>query len=608
MMRYWRIALLSLLLSLGLTAGHSAARGQSEFKQLGTADKEISNSVTERTGDEINPNPYPTATSADLEKEAQAQRLAQEKAALQKELRSLTVENARISQEKSQLIESASQKILWTQWLVGLLSLVILASLFSFWRLHIQNEFRKGMQSIKNTAQRFQDSMLSFIDTSQLDTLSAVSSFGTSAAGFTNTHDELITEGNHDTQTAKTFAPDTTIKHPNAAYPSPSQEAPANAEQKQQRFYRSRDALQTNSEMLREATLPPTIKLNTKDDFSHIKGFVDAWLRVYQPTTDIDGSEFESSLDERDEKNSGTISLPIEKPTSPDAWLKICDQYRDCNDHANYEATRKKIRQLFNVRVYAWDQDFQSTERNLNDFPHIAKKILELWQGDEVSTYLERLLSNTRIGARSGFDRVLYQQLEALFLLTKEKNRPRQVKDLKQLASAQFLFAETQADTAQTLPSAEINLPKIEAAPTLPAASERAAPQALIHLPEIQHYETDLAVAQIKKIEEISQEKLAILKPAMQAHPATLTTPATPSTTTPASTKEEKSLLSPIEVRMRLALAYLDMGDTEGACLLLEDVIKDAIGDAKQQAQALLHSIEEKQTRICGNSEEIYFS
>ncbi len=71
---------------------------------------------------------------------------------------------------------------------------------------------------------------------------------------------------------------------------------------------------------------------------------------------------------------------------------------------------------------------------------------------------------------------------------------------------------------------------------------------------------------------------------------------------------EEKFLLSPYEVRLKLAVAYLEIGDSEGACLLLEDVIRDAPEDQKQHAQRLLLSIEAKQVRYCGNSEEIYFN
>jgi FimV-like protein len=57
---------------------------------------------------------------------------------------------------------------------------------------------------------------------------------------------------------------------------------------------------------------------------------------------------------------------------------------------------------------------------------------------------------------------------------------------------------------------------------------------------------------------------------------------------------DQKTILTPYEIRLKLALAYVEMGDSEGACLLLEDVIRDAPADQKHHAQRLLKSIEEK--------------
>ena len=40
---------------------------------------------------------------------------------------------------------------------------------------------------------------------------------------------------------------------------------------------------------------------------------------------------------------------------------------------------------------------------------------------------------------------------------------------------------------------------------------------------------------------------------------------------------EDKFMLSPFEVRIKLAVAYTEIGDHEGAILLLEEVIQDAL-------------------------------
>ena len=71
---------------------------------------------------------------------------AAQRAKLEQELRSLLAENSRINQEKIQFLESQSQRVFWTKCLIGFLILMMLVSLFSFWRLHVQHKFQTGLE------------------------------------------------------------------------------------------------------------------------------------------------------------------------------------------------------------------------------------------------------------------------------------------------------------------------------------------------------------------------------------------------------------------------------------------------------------------------------
>lgn len=47
-------------------------------------------------------------------------------------------------------------------------------------------------------------------------------------------------------------------------------------------------------------------------------------------------------------------------------------------------------------------------------YPHIGKRLLELWETDEVGDYIDKLLGDTRGGSRAGFPEDVVAMLEAL--------------------------------------------------------------------------------------------------------------------------------------------------------------------------------------------------
>jgi FimV-like protein len=451
---------------------------------------------------------------------------------LHQEVNALLAENSRINQEKKSLLESDAQKIFWTQCLVGLMSLFMLISLFSFWRLHAKAAFNNGLAELSTGLRQFQDSILSFIDTRQLAHNSVVSSF----------HSSVMEQG---------------------------------------------------PETLQTATITKTnLNPNTEQEMSQVKNFVDAWLNVYTPGSSAHDRYVETT------KN---------RPTSPLPWLSMIKGFRQENDQSNFESIRKEIKKLFNINVPSWNDLNDEGQKQIADYPHVLNKILELWHGDNIATYLERLLANSRINGRQGFDITLYEHLENLMKLANDPNRPRDLEQLKKLPLAAFLFANAHsaanasinsakhAKSAQTSQSAITEKTNISAANSSDIATQASSnADASSILESISTaYALETASSNAAHNQGV-QEKLG--RTSQKISYSHDTEPKETSIQVPHASEpqEEKSTLPAYEVRLKLALAYIDMGDSEGACLLLEDVIKDAPEDQKTYARKLLSDLEEK--------------
>ncbi len=441
------------------------------------------------------------------------------KAALHQELKALLDENLEINREKKALLDRAEQKTFWIQCLVFFLTAIMIVTLISFWRFHAQRIFRRGMDEITTSLRTFQDSIISFIDTTQLDAAVTVSSF--------------------QAQPAPQVVPRLV---PEAASPV-SEKCPSDF-------------------------TPPDDVPNTT------KGFFDAWLRVYKPGDDY-VKQAEAAL-----KN---------KPQSPDAWLQMIQNFRNTNDYFHFESLRTEIKKFFNIKIDSWSETSTAQPHSIADYPHVQQKIFEAWPGAEIVTVLERLLLNSRLSAREGFDQALYLDLEGLLALAKDPQRPLRAADLKAHPAAAFLFAapsRVPQETAQTQIQAQTQtsaplprkidkvMPAVAAPTSLPATLPAASPTAS---PIVNQVPADAAIPT-----RAQQTPLAASKAER-----------TPDSLLP----ENKILLSAYEVRLKLALAYLDIGDAEGACLLLEDVINDAPPDQQKYARKLLSEIETKRSK-----------
>jgi FimV-like protein len=452
---------------------------------------------------------------------------------LHQEVNALLAENTRINQEKRTLLESDAQKVFWTQCLVGLMSLFMLVSLFSFWRLHAKAAFSNRLAGITTGIRQFQDSILSFIDTRQLAHNSVVSSF----------HSSGFDQG---------------------------------------------------PESLQEHTITKTnLNPNTEQEMSQVKSFVDAWLNVYTPGASAHDRYVEST------KN---------RPTSPLPWLSMIRGFRQENDQTNFESIRKEIKKLFNINVPSWSDHNDDGQKQIADYPHVLNKILELWHGDNIAAYLERLLANSRINGRQGFDIALYENLENLMKLAQEPNRPRHLEELKKVPLAAFLFNSAKAATnAQKNTNKTPNFDEISAkdfalksrpATSILATSTAATVSAntkSVPAPDpIASTDTSLFDDATNDVNDVVHliKKTTVTEPFFEQQTTLPTINPLVAVATPPI--EESPSLFPYEVRLKLALAYIDMRDSEGACLLLEDVINDAPEDQKTYARNLLKSLQEK--------------
>lgn len=481
---------------------------------------------------------------------------------LQQELRTLLAENSRINQEKIQYLETQSRRVFWTQCLIGFLILMMLVSLISFWRLHVQHQFQHGIDALSSSLKHFQDSLfsLSFIDTSQLSTASNVSSF----------------------QITGTDAETTFI--------------PANS-------------------VFRKTLNPNTGTQG--DEFSDIRGFFDAWLNVYKPG------------DPRYEEAMAAAN----KPTSPRPWLEMLDAFLHNKDQHGFESISKEIKKFFNVKIHGWQTASvaavvevagMAEKKQLSDYPHVIQKIMELWSSDEIVIYLERLLNNSRMSPREGFDLAIFEQLESLLALAQTPDRPRQLNQLRDLGLASFLFQPLKVAKAKEETETDmIDLRMAENSSGIQVSNAIATRDNIITKKELSPPSSVQAARLVNQVNKPLVTEDIVVNTVVESHAesphqniseATIKiTPeirntSTANVNTVTEVMDEETLFAAHEVRLQLALAYREIADTEGACLLLEDVIRAATPAQQAQARQLLIEIENTQARICGDNEEIYFA
>lgn len=91
-------------------------------------------------------------------------------------------------------------------------------------------------------------------------------------------------------------------------------------------------------------------------------------------------------------------------------WLKLLEIYRKNGQQEEFERSAEELRLHFNVQPADW-QVRPNGLRSLEDYPHIAARLAELWGRPACLGYLRNLLADNRGGARAGFPQPVAEEL-----------------------------------------------------------------------------------------------------------------------------------------------------------------------------------------------------
>lgn len=91
-------------------------------------------------------------------------------------------------------------------------------------------------------------------------------------------------------------------------------------------------------------------------------------------------------------------------------WLKLLEIYRRNGQQAEFERSAEELRLHFNVRPEDWRPQ-PGGQQTLENFPHITKRLTELWGTADCLLYMQNLLADNRGGARSGFPQPVAEEL-----------------------------------------------------------------------------------------------------------------------------------------------------------------------------------------------------
>lgn len=102
-------------------------------------------------------------------------------------------------------------------------------------------------------------------------------------------------------------------------------------------------------------------------------------------------------------------------------WLSLLEIYRQTGQHEEFERSAEELRQHFNVQPEDWQAQAE-VQRSIEDYPHIAARLTELWGKPYCSNYLGTLLNDNRDGARTGSPQSVAEELLLLAAVLKDGN------------------------------------------------------------------------------------------------------------------------------------------------------------------------------------------
>jgi FimV-like protein len=322
----------------------------------------------------------------------------------------------------------------------------------------------------------------------------------------------------------------------------------------------------------------------------------------------------------------------VEHPESPLPWLCLLEVYRTLGQQEKYEAILERIKSRFNVKLAPWDKEVdEELPKTLADYPHISENILRLWpDSDEAIAYMEQLQRDNRQGTRNGFDLPVYRDILKLINLAENADRSSGQAALSERARAILLQEkvalpgaslnhaasrpaqggqEAQDSSASAVKTLIRNRPKYittsyqrvarnedrpveqaaeKPAENIPDKTEESSPgKPAVPVPSnkwptiVRKTSADAATAVAPSRQAASAAVAAQVAPA----PAPVPKAVVPE---PKKMVAQHEDLCPIGVKLHLAVAYHDIGDKEGAFVLLDEVIDDGTPAQVEQAKRLM--------------------
>jgi hypothetical protein len=103
----------------------------------------------------------------------------------------------------------------------------------------------------------------------------------------------------------------------------------------------------------------------------------------------------------------------------PTTWLMLLDIYRRDDRKLEFRSLAQAFHKQFNAQAPKWTACSQlEKDDGLEGIPRLMDDIVSLWGTPQCVDYLQRLLYDNRRGQRTGFSRVVYEDILLLLLIS----------------------------------------------------------------------------------------------------------------------------------------------------------------------------------------------
>ncbi len=107
-------------------------------------------------------------------------------------------------------------------------------------------------------------------------------------------------------------------------------------------------------------------------------------------------------------------------------WLKLLEVYRAAGLRSDFDALARQLNKTFNVKSVTWDtfDEARAASKSIEQMPHLAKTLTDLWGTPACQAYLEKLLRDNRDGTREGFPLSAIDEILVLAAILEEELGP----------------------------------------------------------------------------------------------------------------------------------------------------------------------------------------